>query len=132
MPTVSAEPHTHTRRDLHHRAERPLTTVLAHANAFRHLTLHLQPNRRGRIYRGHSGLSLLHRGEHAFTEIQALPLPHAPVEGISKLAHQNGELAEVITELFHGILVGSKTPGRAIPRTPGVPKVCRHGCCLCR
>jgi hypothetical protein len=51
---------------------------------------------------GHSGLSLLHRGEHAFTQIQACPLPHASVEGISKLAHLNGELAEIITELFHG------------------------------
>jgi hypothetical protein len=26
-------------------------------------------------------------------KIQALPLPHAPVEGISKLAYLNGELA---------------------------------------
>jgi hypothetical protein len=51
---------------------------------------------------GHSGLSLLNCGEHVFTEIQAFPLPHAPVEGISELAHLYGELAYVITELFHG------------------------------
>jgi hypothetical protein len=36
---------------------------------------------------------VLNRGEHAFTEIQALPLAHAPAEGISKLAYLNGELA---------------------------------------
>jgi len=42
---------------------------------------------------GHSGLSLLNRGEHAFTEIQAVPLAHAPAEGITKLAYLNGELA---------------------------------------
>ena len=42
---------------------------------------------------GHSDLSLLNRGEHAFTEIQAFPLPHAAVEGKSELAHLNGELA---------------------------------------
>jgi hypothetical protein len=42
---------------------------------------------------GYSGLSLLNRGEHAFTEIQAFPLHHAPTGGISKLAYLNGELA---------------------------------------
>jgi hypothetical protein len=31
-----------------------------------------------------------------------LPLCHASVEGISELAHLNGELPQVITELFHG------------------------------
>jgi hypothetical protein len=41
---------------------------------------------------GHSGLSLLNRGEQAFTENQAFPLRHAAVEGISELAHLNGEL----------------------------------------
>jgi len=42
---------------------------------------------------GHSGLSLLDRGEHAFTKIPAIPLRHAPVAGISELAHLSGELA---------------------------------------
>ena len=41
----------------------------------------------------HSGLSLLNRGNDAFTEIQAFPLGHAAVEGLSELAHLNGELA---------------------------------------
>jgi hypothetical protein len=41
---------------------------------------------------GHSGLSLLNRGEQAFTENQAFTLRHAAVEGISELAHLNGEL----------------------------------------
>jgi hypothetical protein len=41
----------------------------------------------------HTGLSLLNRGEHAFTEIQAFPLSHAPAEGKTDLAHLNGELA---------------------------------------
>ena len=41
---------------------------------------------------GHSGLSLLNCGEHAFAEIQALPLSHALAEGISELMHLNGEL----------------------------------------
>ncbi len=41
----------------------------------------------------HSGLSLFNHAEHAFTEIQACPLSHAPVEGISELAHLDGELA---------------------------------------
>jgi hypothetical protein len=41
---------------------------------------------------GPSGLGLLNRGEHAFAEIQAFPLSPAPVEGISELAHLNGEL----------------------------------------
>ena len=50
-------------------------------------------NERGGFSASHSGLSLLHRGEHAFTEIQTFPLSRAPVEGISKLAHLNGELA---------------------------------------
>jgi hypothetical protein len=48
---------------------------------------------RGGFSAGHSGLGLLNRGEHAFTEIQALPLAHALAEGISKLAYLNGELA---------------------------------------
>jgi hypothetical protein len=42
---------------------------------------------------GHSGLSLLNCGEHAFTEIQAFPLSHGPVEAISDLTHLNGKLA---------------------------------------
>ena len=42
---------------------------------------------------GDAGLGLLHRGEHAFTEVQVFPFPYTPVEGISKLAHLNGELA---------------------------------------
>ena len=42
---------------------------------------------------GHSGLSLLNRGEHAFTEIRAFPLRHAPVEGISELAHGSRRIA---------------------------------------
>jgi hypothetical protein len=42
---------------------------------------------------GHSGLSLVNCAEHAFTEIQALPLSYAPVEGISELVHLKGELA---------------------------------------
>jgi hypothetical protein len=41
---------------------------------------------------GHSGLSLVNRGKHAFTENQAFPLRHAAVEGIFELAHLNGEL----------------------------------------
>jgi hypothetical protein len=48
---------------------------------------------RGGFSAGHSGLSLLNRGEHAFTQIQALPLHHAPIGGISELAHLDGELA---------------------------------------
>jgi hypothetical protein len=43
-------------------------------------------------FSGRSGLSLCNRREHAFTEIQAFPLSHAPV-GISELAHLDGELA---------------------------------------
>jgi hypothetical protein len=42
---------------------------------------------------GHSGLSLLNRGEHLFTEIPACPLAHALIGRISELAHLNGELA---------------------------------------
>jgi hypothetical protein len=57
---------------------------------------------------GHSGLSLLNRGEQAFTENQAFPLPHAAVEGISELAHLNGELAQVITELLHGTFLARR------------------------
>ncbi len=44
-------------------------------------------------FSGRSGLSLFNRGEHAFTEIQAFPLSHAPVEGKPELVHLNGELA---------------------------------------
>jgi hypothetical protein len=46
---------------------------------------------RGGFSAGHSGLSLFNRGVHAFTELQAFPLPHTPVEGIPELAHLNGE-----------------------------------------
>jgi hypothetical protein len=42
---------------------------------------------------GHSGLSLLNRGEHAFTEIHAFPLYHALIGGMSELAHLDRELA---------------------------------------
>jgi hypothetical protein len=54
--------------------------------------LTLSRNKRGGFSAGHSGLQL-HRGEHAFTELQAWPFPRAPVEGISKLAHVDSELA---------------------------------------
>jgi hypothetical protein len=53
----------------------------------------------------HSGLSLFYRGEHAFTEIEAFPLTHTPIQRESDLAHLNGEIAYVITELFHGTLL---------------------------
>jgi hypothetical protein len=42
---------------------------------------------RGGFSAGHSGLSLLNRGEHALTEIQAFPLHLAPIGGISELVH---------------------------------------------
>ena len=48
---------------------------------------------RGGFSAGHSGLSLLNRGEHALTEIQAFPLYLAPAGGISELVHLDGELA---------------------------------------
>jgi hypothetical protein len=48
---------------------------------------------RGGFSADHSGLGLLNRGEHAFTEIQAFALPHAPAEGKPELVHLNGELA---------------------------------------
>ena len=54
--------------------------------------LTLSRKERGGFSAGYSGLSLLNRGEHAFTEIQAFPLHHAPIVGISKLAYLNGEL----------------------------------------
>jgi hypothetical protein len=44
-------------------------------------------------FSGRSGLNLFSFDEHAFTEIQAFPLSHAPVEGKPDLAHLNGELA---------------------------------------
>jgi hypothetical protein len=51
-------------------------------------------------------LSLPGCGEHALTEFQAFPLPDAPVEGKSELAHLNGESAQIVAQLFHGILPG--------------------------
>ena len=44
-------------------------------------------------FSGRSGLNLFSFDEHAFTEIQAFPLSHAPAEGKPDLAHLNGELA---------------------------------------
>ena len=48
---------------------------------------------RGGFSAGHSGLSLLNRGEHVFTEIQAFALPHAAAEGKPELVQLKGELA---------------------------------------
>jgi len=47
----------------------------------------------GEFGTGHSGLSLVDCGEHAFTEIEAFPLHYDPVAGMSELAHLDGELA---------------------------------------
>jgi hypothetical protein len=60
-------------------------------------------------------LSPSHCGEHAFTELQAFPFPHASVEGKSQLAQLNGVLAQFITELLHGTLLthGSSPIGAA-------------------
>jgi hypothetical protein len=44
-------------------------------------------------FTGRSGLGPFNRGEHAFAEIQAFSLPHAPAEGKRELLHLNGELA---------------------------------------
>jgi hypothetical protein len=44
-------------------------------------------------FSGRSGLNLFSCDEHAFTEIQAFPLSHAPADGKPDLAHLNGELA---------------------------------------
>jgi hypothetical protein len=48
---------------------------------------------RGGFSASHSGLSLVNRGEHSFTEIQAFPRHHAPINGISELAQLDGDLA---------------------------------------
>jgi hypothetical protein len=44
-------------------------------------------------FTGRSGLGLFSHGEHAFAEIQAFSLPHAPAEGKPELLHLDGELA---------------------------------------
>ncbi|MGO9386210.1 MAG: hypothetical protein ACLP4W_30150 [Mycobacterium sp.] len=67
-------------------------------------------------FSGHSGLGLFNCSEHAFTEVQASPLFHAP-EGKPDLAHLNGELAYLITELFHDNTFMAQTE-RYEPRTP--------------
>jgi len=64
---------------------------MTHAHHRRRLAARVRSQ--DRFSASHSGLSLLNRGKYAFTEIQAFPLRHAAVEGISELAHLNGELA---------------------------------------